>query len=316
MIPTQANCATIFKGFRATFNGAYNAKPDPRDVENLREEDFAMSVPSTNAGEAHLWLAQLPAMRKWVGSRVINALKIGQITVVNEPYEATISVPQAAIEDDSYGLFGPTFSALGITAKDLWRALAVKALLANATWADGNPFFCAGRVLADDAAAFTNAATTAFSAAALETAIAALRSAQVGKDQSAQVLPRLLIVGPSNASLARKTLKGEVVATTAGTASESNPLKGVVDFKVCNDLVGSYANRWFLLGEVAGIRSVCTQKRKEPQLVSKNAPTDDNVFMNGEALFGADARGEAFLTLPFLAYAGGLAAVATWAEQA
>ena len=36
----------------------------------------------------------------------------------------------------------------------------------------------------------------------------------------------------------------------------------------------------------------------------------------GEALFGADARGEAFLTLPFLAYAGGLAAVATWAEQA
>ena len=97
MIPTQANCATIFKGFRATFNGAYNAKPDPRDVENLREEDFAMSVPSTNAGEAHLWLAQLPAMRKWVGSRVINALKIGQITVVNEPYEATISVPQGAV---------------------------------------------------------------------------------------------------------------------------------------------------------------------------------------------------------------------------
>ena len=80
--------------------------------------------------------------------------------------------------------------------------------------------------------------------------------------------------------------------------------------------MGTYANRWYLLGEVAGIRSVCTQKRKEPQLVSKNQPTDDNVFMNGEALFGADARGEAFLTLPFLAYAGGLAAVATWAEQA
>ncbi|MGI5868676.1 MAG: Mu-like prophage major head subunit gpT family protein [Kiritimatiellia bacterium] len=315
MIPTRANCAAIFRGFRATFNNAYNAQPDARDAENLAAEDFAMSVPSTNTSEDHLWLGQLPVFRKWVGSRVIHSLQIGRIIVVNEPYEATVGVPVPAIEDDSYGLFGPVFSAMGNNARDLWRRLAVQALLANAVWADGNRFFCANRVLADGAERFTNATTAAFGDAALEAAAAALRSAQLGRDQSANVLPRLLIVGPSNAAKARRILKGEIVASAAGTASESNPLKGLVDFRVCNDLVGSHAGKWFLMGEVAGIRGVCVQKRKEPALVAKNQPTDDNVFLENEALFGADGRGEAFLTLPFLAYAGGLAAVDTWAEQ-
>lgn len=316
MLPTQANCATLFKGFRATFNDAYNAAPDARDVEILRAEDFTMSVPSRTASEVHTWLGQLPAMRKWVGSRVIHALNVGSILAINEPYEATVEVPVTAIEDDSYGVFTPIVSAIGQVARDLWRVLGMQALIANATWADKNPFFCAGRILADDTAAFTNAVTTAFSAVALEAAITAMRSAQVGKNQSANVLPRLLVVGPSNASLARKILRGEIVASAAGTASESNPLKGVVDFKISNDLVGDYADNWFLLGEIAGIRSACVQKRKEGTFVAKNQPTDDNVFLEGKALYGADARGEAFLTLPMLAYAGGLDSVETWAEKA
>ena len=315
MLPTRENCAILFRGFRATFNDAYNAAPDERDTENLRAEDFIMEVPSTHSSEDHTWLGQIPAFRKWVGSRVIHSLDIGRITVTNEPYEATVGVPVPAIEDDSYGLFSPLFRSMGNAARDLWRALAMKTLLGNAAWADGNRFFCAGRPLADGTAPWTNAVTTAFGDAALEAGIAALRSAQAGPDQSANVLPPLLIVGPSNAGKARRILKGEIVASAAGTASESNPLKGLVDFRVCNDLVGTHAGRWFLLGEVAGIRAVCVQKRKEPVLVAKNQPTDDNVFLENEALFGADGRGEAFLTMPFLGYAGGLASVADWDES-
>ena len=314
MIPNRENCATIFKGFRATFNSAYNAAPDPADAENLRAEDFVMTVPSTHSSEDHTWLGQLPSFRKWVGSRVIHALGVGRIIVTNEHFESTVSVPATAIDDDSYGLFGPLFTAMGQQGRDLWRVLGIKAALANATWADGNPFFCAKRILADGAEAFTNAVITAFGATALEAGITALRSAQVARDQSANVLPRLLVVGPSNATAARRILKGEIVAASSGTASESNPLKGLVGFRVCNDLVGSHAAKWFLLGEIAGIRSICVQKRKEPLLVAKNQPTDDNVFLNNEALFGADGRGEAFLTMPFLAYAGGLTAVADWNE--
>lgn len=109
MIPTRENAAILFRGYRATFNAAYNAEPDPRDSENLTAEDFVMTVPSTTSSEDHNWLGQLPAMRKWVGSRVINQLRVGRITVTNDSFESTVEVPVTAIEDDSYGLFAPLF---------------------------------------------------------------------------------------------------------------------------------------------------------------------------------------------------------------
>ena len=57
------------------------------------------------------------------------------------------------------------------------------------------------------------------------------------------------------------------------------------------------------------------QKRKLPELTRKDSPTDDNVFMLNELLYGVHARGEGFLTLPFLAYKGGAASVDAWAEK-
>ena len=84
-----------------------------------------------------------------------------------------------AIEDDSYGLFSPLFTAMGAQGRDLWRRVAIKALLANSTWCDGNPFFCKSRLLADETDPFTNGVATAFSDVALNAAITALRSAQV-----------------------------------------------------------------------------------------------------------------------------------------
>ena len=61
---------------------------------------------------------------------------------------------------------------------------------------------------------------------------------------------------------------------------------------------------------MAGIRAVAVQKRKEARLTVRDNPTDENVFMDNEVQYGSDARGEGFLTLPFLAYAGGFGSVA------
>ena len=63
-------------------------------------------------------------------------------------------------------------------------------------------------------------------------------------------------------------------------------------------------NHWFLLGAKAGIKPVAVQKRQEAKLVALDRPEDPNVFYNKEFVYGADARGEAFLTLPHLAYGG------------
>lgn len=306
MVVNQSNMAQLFKGFDAVFNKAYNAAIDPNDKETLRLEDFAMVVNSTSGSMDHTWLGQLPSFRVWTGSRQVNDLDIGKITVVNEPFESTVAVPVPAIEDDSYGAFGNLIEAMGVNARDLWRYLAVKAILANGNWADGNPFYCKDRVLATGCTV-TNAVTTAFSGDALETAIAAMRSVMLPGGRNANVVPKLLIVGPSNMGAARRIINGDLVASAAGT--ESNPLKGIVQLRCCPEFSGDHAGRWQLEGEIAGVRGVAVQKRKEAKLTVRDAVTDDCVFTNNEVQYGADARGEGFLTLPFLSYAGGLAEV-------
>ena len=50
-------------------------------------------------------------------------------------------------------------------------------------------------------------------------------------------------------------------------------------------------------------------------LTRKDREEDDNVFMTNDYLYGVHARGEGFLTLPFLAYKGGAAAVDAWEEK-
>ena len=70
---------------------------------------------------------------------------------------------------------------------------------------------------------------------------------------------------------------------------------------------GDHKNKWYIMGEKAGIKPVAVQQRRMPVFTRMDRDTDENVFMRKEYRYGTDARGEGFLTLPFLAYAGGFA---------
>ncbi|RWR26793.1 hypothetical protein D2T29_19645 [Sinirhodobacter populi] len=47
---------------------------------------------------------------------------------------------------------------------------------------------------------------------------------------------------------------------------------------------------WFLLATREIIKPILFQNRKDPQFVSKDAPTDDNVFSKKQFVYGVDAR--------------------------
>jgi phage major head subunit gpT-like protein len=101
-----------------------------------------------------------------------------------------------------------------------------------------------------------------------------------------------------------------------GAVSVSNVSPAMsLQVRVDENLVGANAAAWFILAEKAGIKPVCVQQRKLPVFTAMAKDTDENVFMRNEYLYGTDARGEAFLTLPFLAYRGGIA-VTAWAAVA
>lgn len=73
--------------------------------------------------------------------------------------------------------------------------------------------------------------------------------------------------------------------------STSHPVRDANDavVNVANTDGGS-GTPWFLIDASRALKPIILQKRKEWEFVSKDSPTDDNVFMRKEFLYGSDAR--------------------------
>ena len=309
---TKSNLDALFTSFQTKFNDAQKAAQQRAYPNDLIPEDIAMSFVGGGSATEHGWIEQLHGIHEWVGSRVINNAKLGKLTVVNRDFENTVSVPRNAIEDDQYGVYAPLIGMLGSDAEGLWKKLCLEALLGNGEWADGNPFFCSGRVMGKST--FTNAVTTALTKAAVETAIAAMRGWTLHGGEPGEVRPDVLLVGPSLEATAKQICEADLVADNGASVSNVSPAKAL-KVRVSQKLVGDHANEWYVLGDKNGVKAVGVQKRKLPVLTRKDSETDDNTFMRNEYLYGVHARGEGFLTLPFLAYMGGAANVAAWAKK-
>ena len=182
MVINQANMDALFKTYSKRFSDAQQAAAARAYPNQLIAEEIALLLPVTGAAVQHSWLDQIKGIHEWAGDRVLNNIKLQALTVANRSFENTVSVPRTSIEDDQYGMFAPLIGALGADAETLWIKLAVASLLANGTWADGNPFFCAGRKLSDSksATAITNAVTTALSKTAAEAALTEARDETQG----------------------------------------------------------------------------------------------------------------------------------------
>lgn len=308
---TASNLDAIFKAFQTKFNEAQNAAQTRAFPNDLIPADIAIDFIGGGSATQHSWLEQLHGIHEWVGERVLNNAELGKLTVVNRDFENTVKVSRNEIEDDQYGVYSPLIGMMGADAENLWKKLAIEALIGNGDWADGNPFFCSGRVLGKST--FTNAVTTAFTKAAVEAAIAAMRGWTLYGGEPGEVRPDVLLVGPSLEATAKQICEADLVSDGTTTVSNVSPAKAL-KVRVSQALIGDHANEWYLLGDKNGVKAVGIQKRKLPELTRMDRDTDDNAFMRNEYLYGVHARGEGFLTLPFLAYKGGAAAVDSWQE--
>lgn len=313
MIVNRQNLDALFQTYNTAFTDAQK-KAAERSYENeLVVGDIALALPSTGAGTVHGWIEQIKSIHEWIGDRVVENIKLGKLTVTNRDFENTISVSRNDIEDDQYGMFAPLIGMMGADAEGLWGKLAVEALVGNGTWADGNPFFVKGRKLGDSTV--TNGATAAFSKVAVESALAAMRGWKLNGGEPAEVRPECLVVGPALEGAAKLVVEADVISDGDNTkpvsisnVSPARALKVRVDARI-------EGNVWYITGRKGGIPPVCVQQRLRPTLTRLDRDTDENVFMRNEYLYGTHARGESFLTLPFLAYAGGLAEVADWSAS-
>lgn len=135
-IITPALLSGLRTGFSKAFQDALAATPT--DWEKV-----ATRVPSSSASNTYGWLGQFPALREWVGDRVLKDMAAQAYQVQNKLYEGTVAVKRTDIEDDNVGVYTPLFSEMGRAAKAHADQLVFGLLAAGETTTcyDGQNFF-------------------------------------------------------------------------------------------------------------------------------------------------------------------------------
>lgn len=134
---TPANLQALFQAYNTHFQRGFAELG--ADSELYRQ--FCTVVPSTTAVEVYPYLGELAQLREWIGDRVVHGLESGEFSIKNRKFELTYGVNRDAIDDDTYGLFGPMFAGFGRSSAEHPNALASQMLAANPKCYDGNPLF-------------------------------------------------------------------------------------------------------------------------------------------------------------------------------
>ncbi len=109
MIINSANLSRLAVAVKTVYNTGF------RGAAPLWQK-VATKVPSTTGTEEYDWLGQFPRLREWIGDRQIKNLSEHGYSIKNKPFESTVAIPRAAIEDDTYGVYNPLFEEMGYAA--------------------------------------------------------------------------------------------------------------------------------------------------------------------------------------------------------
>lgn len=266
-------------------------------------EQFSMTVGDATHSVVKLpFLEQFAHMRKWIGTRNIKNLSGKMLTMTEDAYEDTVGISQRELETDNWTMYLPAIQQMAVNGKQLWDQLAIEALLDPAKWIDDKAFFSADRKY--DKSVICNITKDALSHSSLKEAYQTMCAYTGHAGEPLAVAPDTLMVGPAQYFKAKALLENEFMKDESGTVTVDNDCKGLAKLIVNPRIVGKAANNWYLMSCSGPIKPVAVQKSKEPVLISKNAPTDEGVFMEDKAIFGTAAYGSAAAAFPHLVFGG------------
>ncbi len=276
MLVNRTSLNGITVGFKTLFNKVFSqAKPQWDKVATL--------VPSSTGEENYKWLNKINGIREWVGDRVIQNITASDYTIKNKSYESTVGIDRDDIEDDKIGVYNPVVSDLAQTASMFPDKLVFGLLKKGFTEKcfDGVSFFNASHKMGKTTA--SNLGTKALSTTAYAEARTAMMSLKDEKGESLNITPNLLVVPPSLESEALRILKADLID------GSTNVYKDTADILVVPELAGE-DTAWYLLCTTKAIKPFIYQERKKPAFVSLTNPTDENVFMSKQFLYGVEMR--------------------------
>ncbi len=258
-------------------------------------------VSSSTGIEEWDWLGDVPDFEEWKQDRFLADLDAYKLRILNKDWASGIRVHQNQIKDDKLGLIAPKIAELARKARTHKVRLMVKLLLngftgtafadvGNGLAYDGNFFFSTSRTSG------SNKVVTPLTSQALMDAEVLLESqANYTGDEGLQLMGSMLIVGPKLLPIAQKLMTQDYLPSAAGTATESNYLKGRYQVAVSPLLRGAYQNYWFLVDANEPVKPFIFQNREDVStsaVLGAQGTTGDSVprFQRGELWFGAEAR--------------------------
>jgi phage major head subunit gpT-like protein len=299
---TPSNLDFLFYGFDTRFQKGY-------EIAKVYYPRFAMEIPSSTRENHYGWLGKIPQVREWLGERVFNNITAYSYAIINKDYEITLEVPRNDILDDQVGLYGPLSEMNGAAMKQ-WPDNLMTQLLRNGQTTlcfDGQNFFDANHPVAPadpTQGVYSNYFTGMPLTAANYTTVRQAMMSYLGEDGNPMgVMPDLIVVPPQLENIARTILHADLIAQSVpgnGTTAVTNTLKGSAEILVDPRLAAD-PTTWYLLDTTRPIKPFIFQLRQAPVFVSMTSPDDGNVFNRKVFVWGADSRGNAGYTLPFLA---------------
>ena len=288
MLINKENLSAVFINLKTTFNKAFDAAPEQWKLT-------AMLVPSGSSQNNYDWLDRFPKMRKWIGEKVLRSLKANQYVVVNDDFEATVSVKRNDLEDDNLGIYAPMAEDAGFSAKTLPDEI-VSDLKNNAFTTlcyDGQYFYDTDHPVTDvngNVHSVSNKGTAVLDSTSRATATASYGAARTAimtmtdnEGRPLGMVPNVLEVPPALEGVARIICEAPKLDDNG-----PNPYKGTATVVVNPRLTSATA--WFLHCTTRPVKPFVYQQRKAPVFVQQINPEADDVFMRAEYKFGAEAR--------------------------
>lgn len=288
MLINKENLVGVFINLKTTFNKAF-------DAAESQWAKTAMLVPSGSSQNNYDWLDRFPKFRKWIGEKVIKALKANTYSVINDDWEATVSVRRNDINDDNLGIYAPMAQDAGYSAKTLPDEI-VADLKNNAFVSkcyDGQYFYDTDHPVEDgngNTSSVSNKGTVVLTSATKALAIASLGVARTAiakmtdnEGRKLGMVADTLEVPPALEEVGR-TLCYESKLDD----NSPNPYKGTMELIVNPRLTSDTA--WFVHVTKRPVKPFIYQERQKPVFVQQINPDADDVFMRGEFKYGAEAR--------------------------
>lgn len=298
---TQSRIKAATDGFHAVFLKAYEgATPMWGPI--------AFEVESNSATETYEFITGVPGMKELIGEVKFEDFASAGFSVTNKEWESTVSVKIADLERDKLGLYTPSFQEMAENARFHPQELVAALLSGGFTTADYTTknFFDTAKKYnpldeSKNAPTFSNKGTAALSAASFVAARTVLKTMKNSKGKNLNLGKKLiLVVPPALEETANKLRTAEMLPSAAGTASETNTLRGTFEVLVLNDLTSATA--WFLIEGGRSIKPLLVQFESRPQFIAGDDPKSTHAMQTKRFWYQSYGRWNAGYALPQLAY--------------